>query len=61
MAVIADDTHAIDPSTVKMVIKNGERKLTLYGDNLAPAMEMVFKDNGPRDEFYKRLVDSMGA
>jgi len=59
--IISDDTHAISAEAVRMVIKNAPLMLTIYGSDLAPAIEMVFADGGARDDFYKKLVDAMAA
>ncbi len=61
MAVVSDDEHAVTPGAVGMVIKNGPRVLIVYGDNLVPALEMLFNSKTLRDDFYTRLVAAMGA
>ena len=61
MAVVSDDEHAVVPGDVGMVIKSGPRVLIVFGDNLVPALEMLFNSKTLRDDFYTRLVAAMGA
>ncbi len=66
MAVIADDTHAVNPSTVCVVTKADAIQeppfpsaffLVVQASNGAQSLR--WDESGPRDEFYKRLINAM--
>ncbi len=67
MAVISDDAHAVDSSTVCAVTKAASVQsppfesayyLTVQGQAGAGQV-LRWDDQGPRDEFYKRLIEAM--
>ena len=64
MAVIADDTHAINPSNVAALVKRDADEvwwIEVYGTGGGPSCPLRFESADSRDGFYKELVEAMKA
>ena len=73
MAVVENGTYAVQASEVAMVYKTdieavppdtpASYLLTVIPKNIGKPQspQLRFEDQGPRDEFYKKLVEAMGA
>lgn len=67
MAVIADDAHAVNPSTVCVATKaeavqeppNPSSYYVAVQASGGSGQVLRWDDEGPRDEFYKRLIEAM--
>ncbi len=63
MAIVSDDWHAVNTDTVSSVTKPDSDTvlyLVIYADG-CPPVTFWFADVASRDDFYKKIVDGMGA